>query len=615
MKSILLVLFISSAYTEIVLTQSNDMKSKLAQNYERGGDWEKAISLYEELFRNDSANTFYFDALRRGYLQLKKYENAISICENRLKKTPNDIALIASLGSVFAKAEKESLALLTWERGIALDRRNFVVYKIVADAAQENRMWETAIAFYLRGRTEIGNKNLFVTEIGSLYAMTMQYKNAAREFLLLLNDTPQQLSLVQTRLSSFTGKKEGLVAATEMVIEANSREKNNLQLKRLLAWLLMEGKLYSEALNLYREIDEQTRANGNELYNFAERVFRDKEFFIAAQAYYDVIRLYPRFPMIATAQFGFAQCLEKLSETLSVADSTTSRKFSSLQFRISFEDAVSTYRTLASTHNKSELGTKCLLQISMIQSEHFNNSSEALATLGELKNNVPLSSPLRIDGIQRTAEIHLQLGDTALAEKELRSILQEQRILSSQKELAQFRLAEIYYFKGNFQEVSKHLEELTKVLATDIANDALSLSLFIETHRGKEEFVLKKFAAADFLARQNNYSEAITAFQHLVENFSNSELADDALLKTGELQYTVKQYSTAISTLQKIYSHYSESMLRDNAMMMIAKIYDYDEKNIPKAIESYEIILHEFPKSLFVEEARKRIRVLRGDTL
>jgi len=605
----------SAFYCGTTFPQSSDIKFKLAQNYERGGDWEKAIPLYEELFRNDSANALYFDALRRGYVQLKQYENTITLCENRLKKTPNDITLIASLGSVYIKAEKESLAFLTWERGIALDKKNFVAYKIIADAAQENRMWETAVDVYLRGRKEIGNQNLFATEIGSLYAMTMQYENAASEFLLLLNDTPQQLSFVQTRLSSFTGKKEGLVAATEIVTEAQKREKNNLQLKRLLAWLLMEGKQHSEALNLYRGIDEQARANGNELYNFAERVFRDKEFFIAAQAYYDVIQSHPRFPMIATAQFGFAQCLEQLSAALSDEDSTTAKKRSSASFRISFEDAIIAYRKLASTQNKSELGAKCLLQISIIQSEHFEQLSDALSTLAELKINVPLASPIRIDCIQRTADIHLQRGDTALAEQALRSILQEQRILSAQKELAQFRLAEMFYFKGNFQEATKQLEELTKVLATDIANDALSLNVCIETHRGKEEFVLKKFAAAEFLFRQKKYSEAMMSFQYIADNFSHAELADDALLKTGELLHALKQYDTALSTLQKIFSHYAESMLRDKAMMMMANIYEYDVKNISKAIESYEKILHEFPKSLFVEEARRRIRILRGDAL
>ena len=73
-------LFISSLILfsfVISFSQTVDIKFKLAQNYEQGGDWEHAIPLYEELYQRDSSNGFVFDALRRGYLFLKKYDNAI----------------------------------------------------------------------------------------------------------------------------------------------------------------------------------------------------------------------------------------------------------------------------------------------------------------------------------------------------------------------------------------------------------------------------------------------------------------------------------------------------------------------------------------------------------
>jgi outer membrane protein assembly factor BamD (BamD/ComL family) len=57
------------------------------------------------------------------------------------------------------------------------------------------------------------------------------------------------------------------------------------------------------------------------------------------------------------------------------------------------------------------------------------------------------------------------------------------------------------------------------------------------------------------------------------------------------------------------------SVLRDRAQMRIAEVYERLLKDNVKAVEAYERLLEQFPTSLFVEEARKRIRALRGEVL
>jgi outer membrane protein assembly factor BamD (BamD/ComL family) len=49
--------------------------------------------------------------------------------------------------------------------------------------------------------------------------------------------------------------------------------------------------------------------------------------------------------------------------------------------------------------------------------------------------------------------------------------------------------------------------------------------------------------------------------------------------------------------------------------MRIGEIYENRLKDKQKAIEAYEAVLINYPTSLYLEEARKRIRLLRGDTL
>lgn len=605
-------LFFIFVFCEFTNSQPNDIKFKLAQNYERGGDWEKALPLYEDLYRSDSSNVVFFDALRQSYLQVKRYNDAISLIENRLKKFSNDISLYASLGTAYAKADKESLAIQVWEKCILLDKKNLVMYKTVAEAARENRMWETSIALFRKGRTEIGTSSLFATELGSLFAILMRYEEATTEYLLLLNDSPQQVSYVQSRLTAFTGKPEGRKAAIEVVQRTLATQRENISLIKLYAWLLMEGKDFPKAFEVYKEIDKKTKANGNELFQFAERIYRDKEFFVAASAYNEILQHYPRLPQAVNVRFNFARSVEELAKE---KDSTVLKLFAYATFSISFEEAISSYSALAKEQGKTEIAAQSLYRIALIQAEQFSNSSDALQTLEKLQQSVLPASPMRIEGKLLSAELFLQKGDTTSAFSMLRAILTEQRIQSSQRERASFRLAELYYFIGNFQEASKRLEELTKVLATDIANDALTLQLFLGTHRGKEEFLLKKFAATQFLIRQKKNPEAIESFETLIAQNPQSELADDMLLEVGILQTKISHHDDAIATFQKFLSQFEESLLRDKALFLLAEIYERNLHQTSKAIASYEKLLNDFPQSLFANEARKRIRILRGDTL
>src|SRR3989304_523434 len=52
-------------------------KLRLAQSFESSGMYEKAASLYEELYNRNPLNFVFFDGLHKMYVQLKEYEKAI----------------------------------------------------------------------------------------------------------------------------------------------------------------------------------------------------------------------------------------------------------------------------------------------------------------------------------------------------------------------------------------------------------------------------------------------------------------------------------------------------------------------------------------------------------
>ena len=67
--------------------------------------------------------------------------------------------------------------------------------------------------------------------------------------------------------------------------------------------------------------------------------------------------------------------------------------------------------------------------------------------------------------------------------------------------------------------------------------------------------------------------------------------------------------------LQQILDLYGDDLLADKAAYNLALLYEEKYQNIEKASELYQLILSNYPNSLYVDDARKHYRILRGDII
>ena len=180
---------------------------------------------------------------------------------------------------------------------------------------------------------------------------------------------------------------------------------------------------------------------------------------------------------------------------------------------------------------------------------------------------------------------------------------------------AAFKLAELNYFEAKFDSALSSLKRFNTNLTTDLANDALQLQYFIQENNNSATQALTEFAKADLLMRQRKYSESLVQFQDIVKHYSTALLLDDAMMKIGELYILLKRPNDAITAFHFIADSIQLSILKDRAQFKIAEICQTVLNNKAQAIEAYEKLLSQFPNSLYAEESRKRIRLLRGDNL
>ena len=614
LRSVLTILLLLTGSLRVCAqTPDATVKLRIAQSFERSGDWERAVPLYESLLFGDPQNVVYYDALRRGYIQLKEYDKAIELIRYRLTLHPDNPSLLSSLGGVYYQKGEEQKADSVWQAVLRSNPSNVGLYRMIAGQMMEYRLYDQAISLFLQARQVTGDSNVFTGELANLYGTFQQYENAAREYVRLLTQQPSQLAEIQSRMSIFLNRPEAIIAAATAVRAALDVREDLIPLRQLFAWVLMERGDYSAALEQYRIIDRASNARGIELFNFAQRALEERELEAAVKAYREVLAIPPPKGIQPAARLGLARAIEESSVT---PDSTISKgsqdPWPLSEARPSIGSALGLFEAIVRDYPGTPNAAEAYFRMGVIKRDRSFDLDGALAAFISIPTIVP-DSPLALESSLAAAGVLIARNDLVGARDHYISLLGNRN--SAHRDRVLFHLAELDYFTASFDTALVVLKRLSLQSSTDLANNALQLQYFIEENIGTSAPALKVFAACDLLLRQRRYPEALEGFRDVVRLFPSALLVDDTMIRIGELQLLLEKPLEAVATLRSMVSEMTGSILRDRALMRIGEIYENKLKNPALAIEAYEELLKLFPLSLHAEEARRRMRSLRGDAI
>lgn len=613
-RTILMMILVLAMHRVTLMGQESEaiVKLRLAQSFERAGDWERAVPIYESLLLNDPRNYVYFEALRRGYVQLREYDKAVELIEYRLTLERDNPQLLAALGSVYYQMGKESTADSLWQAVVGLDSKNPSIYRLIAGQMMEFRLYDRAIDLFLRARKITGDPNLFLSELANLYGAFQQYDRAAEEFVQLLLLQPGQLSDIQSRMSVFLGRPEAIPATREVIARALSRHEDLVPLRQLHAWVLMEEKRYDAALEQYRVIDRAMRARGAQLFTFAGRAMNEGEYRIAASACDEALKAKPPAELVPLIRLGYARAIEELTVHQDTTTVRPSPQGPIPESALSSGTALRLYASVAKEYSGTQHAAQAYFRMGILQRDRFRDLDAALAAFDETVRAAT--------GLPLAEEALLERADVLVAKNDLEKARATYMSLSSSRSAdmrnrALFHLAELDYYTAQFDSALAVLNRLAAQPGTDLANDALSMQYFIEENQGIFTEALKAYASAELLRRQKRDSEALEVFRSILRRFPTALLADDAAFTVAEILVRLRRYDEAVQAFREIAKDMPSSILRDLALMRMGEVYETNMHAPALAIETYEELLKLFPGSIHAEEARKRIRLLRGDVL
>ncbi|HLX13418.1 MAG TPA: tetratricopeptide repeat protein [Bacteroidota bacterium] len=602
-------------------TREADIKYKLAQSYERGGDYESAVKLFEEVYQKDSSNYILFEALRRSYMQLKRYPDAIALVQQKLTTMPKDLNLLAELGTLYNLDSNPTKANECWETAITSAPNNEMTYRIVSNAMVESRLFEDAEKNYERGRTALGKPTLYASDLAYLYGVTLTYPQATKEYLNLLQEEPGQLATIQSRMAAYIGNTDGLAAATKVVEEAQKASSSNPELLQLQAWLYMEGKRFDAAYDVYRRLDKIENANGMEVYNFGERALREKSYAAAARAFADVITTNPGFSMMPQTKFGYARAMEDSTEdkdTLKIfgdLDPYITNGMASDIERKRFAGAIAEYQKVAADYPKTDIAAGALLRIATLKFEREFDLEGARTALEEISLKYMTFGSIAQEARLMLGDVYLSSGDIEKASATFGGLTDFRTVSEDTRERASFRLAQIDYLQGKFSGSLKKLADLTKNPQANITNEALLLNMFVQENAQQDSVALMIFAKSELQEREHKFAEALAGFGSLKKTHPNAPLADESLIRTGDIYTAMGKYREAIASYDTLIAVSPESVTLDKAMLKIGKIYQIGLNDNQNAVQAYQQLLIKYPNSIYASEARKQIRAMRGDTL
>lgn len=606
---ILLCLGCAGAQTQTVDPTS---KLRLANALEQSGDTEHALQLFRELYARDPFNQVYSESLERCLVQAKRYDEAVTLLQERIKRSPRDIALFAELGSVYYRAGHEQESSAAWEQASAIDPENPVTYNIIAGAMVDLRLLDKAVDVYHKGRIAMNDRDAFILELAQLHTATMNYAGAAEELVHWLTLNPGQTSLIQNRLGVFTAKDEGRQAAIAGITRAIGGSIDK-QLYDLLSWLYTEAHEFDRAFDAAMKLDDLQGRNGAGILAFAERAVRERAYSVGIRAYKAALDLPLNDQRRCAALFGLALAMETvLPDSLGVENSGDDRHTAMSEVP-SVSAVLNAFRSVVSSCPKTDLAGRSYLHIGGIMMDRENNLDGAKEAFEHARTANPKRTSFEYEPMLRLGVLAELRADTAEARRWFTLVEAAPDAAPDQGDEAAFRLAELGFYEGRFEEALHLLEALSLNVKADYANDAIALKAFLQENIGSQD-ALAAFARADFMGRQRHNSEAIALFHDVAERFPQTLLVDDAMMKMAGLQAHAGQFQDAVRTYTTVIEKFAaNNVLLDRAQFELARVYDVGLHSTSDAIAAYEKLLATYPSSLFADDARRRIRALRGE--
>jgi tetratricopeptide (TPR) repeat protein len=568
----------------------------LAMNYVEQGEYEKAKSIYEQLYEQNPMKQDYLLGLGNVYVQLKEFDNAQKLYNNYINKPGIFPNIMVELGYVY-QIQQDSLQAKTWyNKAIdAVKERNAFAYT-TGRAFQDHNLLDYAIKTY-----EIANaekpRTSYSIELAKLYGEKGNQKLMFENYIQIIEENLKYFDVIQRNLSDYIdndAQNENNLILKRLLFK-KLQEEPNILYNQMLSWVFVQEESFNNSFTQERAIFKRTGIKDfGRLFDLAGLTTEAKKFDVAQEIYDFIIKE--------------SQNVEiKLSAIERQMEVSLLRNKKSTDIAKQFLSHLENYG-----YNAQTLGLQLLYaEYLAFNLNQWDKANQLLEEALDIETNRFME-----------AKIQMLLADILVAQEQYNQALVKYSLVSKQlkntplAQQAKYKTAMASYYKGDFSWALTQLDVLKRATTQTIANDALEMALFIK--QGKSEIdstqqALKNIAKADLMVYQSKAGEALLQLDNVIANGDNFHIIDQALYKKAQVLENLGKYQEAATQYKQIIDEHSESIVVDNALFKLSKLQIDILGEPEEAQQNLEFLIFNHQDSIFFVEARKLFRELRKE--
>ena len=598
MRSLILIAAIVTALT------AWGQEAQLAQQYFRDGEFEKASVLYEKLYKQSNFNDFYFDRYVESLLALESFDECEQVIKKQLRRDPENVQLYVTYGKLFERQVLDEQAEEQYRLAIEkMPKDQFAITRL-ANAFMVLTKYDLAIETYERGSELLKDKEAFAYNLGELYRRKGDSAKMIESYLNSIETNPGRTNSVKAIFQRYLLPEDYQELQTQLYTLIQEKP-DAVFYPEMLTWVFIQQKDYRNAFRQARALDRRLRENGGRVYRIGEIAANDKAYEAAIMAYdYIVAEKGPSSSFYIDAKRESLRCKRR-----QLVDGYDYSPEELTQLEKEYESFLDEF-------GRSKLTANIVLELAELEAIYINDLDKAIGLLNQMIEYPNVNPAIQARGKINLADYYLMQGErweATLLYSQVDKAFKEDALGHE----ARFRNAKLSYYTGDFQWAQAQFDILKASTSKLIANDALDLSVFIMDNLGLDTTAeaLQLYADAELLVFQNRFDDAFNKLDSLQERFPEHSLKDDLYYLEAQIYKKKRDYEKAASLLQQIVDNHKEEIRADNALFELAGLYENQLKDLEKAKALYETLFIDYSGSTFAVEARKRYRILRGDTV
>ena len=578
------------------LTKQESAMLKQAKAMEKAGLINESIDIYLDMLRNSPGLKEAFIPLKKIYIRKQEIDALLVETKKYATANKNKASSKLDIFDIYLIADNKEWQNILNDFYNKKDINLNHMKKLISILLSNNKK-EIAQSWVKKIREKTKKNSFYSLEMGMHHSMKLEYDKATDEYLNYLKYNPKNLSLISQRIMLLTDYDNSI-----QIIKNKLTESELIESKIILSKLEFKLKNYMQSYDILKNLSKSDKHK----LDLLEDLMKINQLDLAQVIVNDLIKSSNNKNIINESIYQLANIYES-QVTQSLKNFRISNEIYKNELLISpfselneeYGDLILKAITIYDSLNTKQKDYKSGFQLAEIKykiQKDFDGAEPMYENILERYS----SSKYKKKCLNEIININLSRGD-------LKKTLEKINSLYEYKDfnyLLDIKKIQSYFYEMQRDSVLFYSDKVLKNISREekYYNDILKISSLFQLYSDDD---IVNYSKAKFELFKNKNQAAIKIL--------NSFEIENPLFKTAQfesifLEVKSGNYNNAIEKIKKIKEN--NNYYNHEIQILEAEIYDYGLDDKIKAVDIYLNFLDNFPKSIFYDLIRTRLREL-----